>query len=199
MANDQTKAYNVFLSHAHVDAEVVEKLAAALEDEHHLRVWLDRWVLVPGANWQQGISKGLDEAASCAVCIGNGEVRGWFKEEIERALNRQTKDQNFRVIPVILPGGDLNMVEQFLELHTWVEFKRGIADPEALRVLRAGILGVAPGRPSGSLDQEDQVVQKKVTHDLAGIRDLLDKRLIHEQIALEFQRQIVDRMINASR
>lgn len=199
MADDQPKAYNVFLSHAHVDAEIVEKLAKALEDEHHLRVWLDKWVLVPGEHWQQGMAKGLDEAASCAVCIGNKEVKGWFEEEIERALNRRTNDQSFRVIPVILPDGDRSLVGQFLELRTWVEFKDGIGDPEALRILKAGILGVAPGRPPESPNLEAEGIELKIARDLARLKNLREQGLIDQQVALEYQRQIVDRMINASR
>jgi hypothetical protein len=40
--------YDAFLSHSHQDAEIIEALARRLEDEAGLRVWLDKWVLVPG-------------------------------------------------------------------------------------------------------------------------------------------------------
>jgi hypothetical protein len=161
-----------------------------LEDEHHIRVWLDKWVLIPGEHWQQGMAKGLDEAASCAICVGSKEIQGWYKEEIGRALNRQTKDTKFRVIPVILPDGDRSLVGQFLELRTWVEFKNGIGDPEALRILRAGILGLAPGRPpKPTVDVEDEIKRLEV------LRTLSDRQLIHEQIALEFERQLVQTLL----
>ena len=105
MPDDQSKPFDVFLSHAHVDADVVEKLGARLEDEGGLRVWLDKWVLVPGEQWEQGLAKALVEAGSCAVCIGSKTPTGWFNQEIQRALNRQAREPGFRVIPVILPGG----------------------------------------------------------------------------------------------
>ncbi len=146
MPDDQPKPFDVFLSHAHVDADVVEKLGARLADEGGLRVWLDQWVLVPGELWEQGLAKALAEAASCAVCIGNKTPTGWFSQEIQRALNRQAKEPSFRVIPVILPGGDESLVDNFLELRTWVQFKEGIEDRDALHRLISGIKGVAPGR-----------------------------------------------------
>jgi len=149
--DNQHKAFDVFLSHAHVDAEVVEKLGTRLADEGGLCVWLDRWVLVPGELWEQGLAKALAEAASCAVCIGSKTPSGWFNQEIQRALNRQTREPNFRVIPVILPGGDESLVDNFLELRTWVQFKEGIEDHDALRRLISGIKGVSPGRQPASL------------------------------------------------
>jgi hypothetical protein len=96
-------SFDVFFSHAHTDAEAVETISIKLEDdEAGLKVWLDRWVLVPGEHWQQQMAKGLDQAKTCAICIGRTTPAGWFREEIERALNRQARDKSFRVIPVIL-------------------------------------------------------------------------------------------------
>ena len=137
--------YDVFLSHAHVDATIVERLAVQLTDRQ-LKPWLDRWVLVPGELWQQDMAKALTRAKTCVVCIGNKTPLGWFQQEIQRALNRQTQDPTFRVIPVILPGGDQSLVDNFLELRTWVDFRSGMDDKEALHRLVSGILGKAPGR-----------------------------------------------------
>jgi hypothetical protein len=137
------------------------------------------------------MAKGLDEVSCCAVCIGSKDVQGWYKEEIERALNRQTKDTKFRVIPVILPNGDRSLVDQFLELRTWVEFKTGIDDSDALHILKAGILGLSPGRPPATIAHVDHDEVKR----LQVLRSLRDRQLIHEQIALEFERQLVQALL----
>jgi TIR domain len=84
--------FDVFLSHAHVDAALVERLGIRLSDEAKLNVWLDRWVLVPGEYWQQKMAKGPNQARCCAVCIGTQTSKGWFRKEIERALNKQVRD-----------------------------------------------------------------------------------------------------------
>jgi tetratricopeptide (TPR) repeat protein len=149
----QSEPFDVFLSHAHVDADVVKLLGARLTDEGKLRVWLDQWVLVPGELWVQGLAKGLAGAAACAVCIGRKTPSGWFEQEIQRALNRQAREPNFRVIPIILPDGDPSLVDNFLELRTWVQFQGSIEDRDALHRLISGIKGVSPGRQDASLSK----------------------------------------------
>ena len=50
------------------------------------------------------------------------------------------------MIPVILPGGDETLADNFLGLRTWVQFKGGLDDRDAFRRLIAGIKGLSPGR-----------------------------------------------------
>ena len=77
----------------------MELIAVKLQDKYGLKVWLDRRVLIPGEHWQQEMARGMDQAKTCAVCIGGNTPSGWFREEIERALNRQTREKALRVIP----------------------------------------------------------------------------------------------------
>lgn len=186
--------FDVFLSHAHLDAALVEGLGARLADEARLSVWLDKWVLVPGEHWQQDMAKGLDRARCCAVCIGGETPQGWFREEIERALNRQTRDSSFRVIPVILPGGRRDLVDSFLELRTWVDFKNGVEDGGAFHILLSGIKGVPPGRYRPPPPATDSTVVS-VREALARIRALRGEQLIDDDIALEYQRRLLDKLI----
>ena len=140
------------------------------------------------------MAKGLEEAATCAVCVGDTTPAGWFREEIERALNRQTKDPDFRVIPVILPNGNRSMVDNFLELRSWADFKNGVSDDEALHILTCGIKGISPGRPpvtSHLVDVEARFIREK----LEEIRSLRSAGLISSDIDLEFQRKLVDRLV----
>ncbi|HVT14705.1 MAG TPA: toll/interleukin-1 receptor domain-containing protein [Thermoanaerobaculia bacterium] len=195
MAINPAVPFDVFLSHAHLDAEAVELLGRRLEDQAHLRVWLDRWVLVPGEPWQQGMSKGLDEAKTCAVCIGRHTPAGWFREEIEKALNRQTKEKEFRVIPVILPEGDRTLIDNFLELRTWVDFKNGLADGSAFHILVSGIRGLPPGRyPSVESDEVIAIREK-----LLRIRAFRQEQLIDDSIAQEYQRRVLDQIMEPKR
>src|SRR6266487_519349 len=72
--------YDVFLSYSHMDAVWVEHLAKRLEDEHSLRIWLDKWVLIPGQPWQQVMAHTIDQAKCCVVCISEHTPGGWFKQ-----------------------------------------------------------------------------------------------------------------------
>jgi hypothetical protein len=175
--------YDVFLSHAHVDGALVEQIGIRLADEAKLNVWLDRWVLVPGEHWQQHMARGLGQARCCAVFIGSQTPKGWFQEEIQRALNRQTRDPTFRVIPVILPGGDRSLVDDFLELRTWVDFFDGTKHGQAFHLLLCGIKGLPPGRYEAGPSSSDSTLTS-IRDSLVRIRELRQQQLIDEDIAL---------------
>jgi hypothetical protein len=88
------------------------------------------------------MAQGLKAAKTCAVCVSNETPRGWFREEIERAVNRQAADNSFRIIPVILPNANKDMVtREFAGSRTWVEFTDGIDDGYAFHLVVAGIRG----------------------------------------------------------
>lgn len=193
MSTLDATSYDVFLSHAHIDAEVVEKIGQRLLSAG-LTVWLDRWVLVPGDLWQQEMARGLDQASTCAVCIGQTTPKGWFQQEIQRALNRQSKETTFRVIPVILPEGDTSVVDDFLELRTWIEFKHGHDDLAAVHLLTCGIRGVPPG-PNFDSQPENAVEVKRIREKLIRLRTLQKERLIDEIIAQDAQRRLVNEIL----
>ena len=146
MTTEPNITYNVFLSHSHRDADSVGTIARILEDNYNFKVWLDKWILIPGDPFRQAMAKGLDNAQTCAVIVGNGTPKGWFEEEIGKALNRQSQDKSFRVIPVLLPDSDSKFITDFLELRTWVKFKENIEEKRPLHELVCGINGVPPGR-----------------------------------------------------
>ena len=185
---------DVFLSHSHIDAEVVEALAEQLDDVN-LVVWLDKWNSIPGEKFQQAIAKGLNKARSCAVCIGEQTPMGWFREEIERALNRQTVDESFRVIPVLLPNADTSNVDDFLELRTWVDFENGIEDERAFHNLVCGIKGKPPGRWWQKEAKYNNQVFKDVEKVLMQIKRYYDDEILFREVAAEYQRKSLDKLI----
>jgi hypothetical protein len=132
------------------------------------------------------------------VFVGGKTPSGWFREEIERALNRQTKDNGFRVIPVILPNGDRRLTDDFLELRTWVDFKNGLADADAFHLLECGVRGIPPGRRMKTeRSQSDELAALKMK--LSRIRDLRFEQLIDETVALEYQRRLLDELVKAEK
>ena len=185
--------FDVFLSHAHADAGVVEELAIKLELAQQ-RVWLDRWVLVPGERWIQHISRALNEAKTCAVCVGSRTPRGWFQEEVERALNRQASDPSFRVIPVMLPGCRPEIVDDFLQLRTWIDFSTSSDDDYSYKLLLSGIQGIPPPRrllvePTiGTQDNE-------LRDQLRTLRSLREEGLLDHEVVQDFQKQLVSEIL----
>lgn len=198
MSGQVEEMFDVFLSHPHTEAQAVGAIGAKLVDECGFRVWFDRWVLIPGQHWQQQMARGLEQAQTCAVFVGGTTPSGWFREEIERALNRQTKDNGFRVIPVILPNGDRRLIDDFLELRTWVDFKNGLADADAFHLLVCGVRGIPPGRRMETeRPQGDELAALKMK--LSRIRDLRFEQLIDETVALEYQRRLLDELVKAEK
>lgn len=190
--NKDTK-YDTFLSHSHLDAEVVELIATKLEDEHDLKVWLDKWILIPGEPFRQALSKGLDEAKTCVIIIGSTTPKGWFEEEVSKALNKQTKDRSFRVIPTLLPSANPNFISDFLELRTWVKFKTEINELRAFHEMVCGIKGRPPGRKYS--EPSTTKTNYELKDKLIQINELFDDNLIEESVKIEFQRALIQEHI----
>jgi hypothetical protein len=150
-SSSQQHIYDVFLSHHSGDKPQVEALAARLEDEEGLRPFLDKWHLIPGEPWQEALEEALDQSRTCAVFLGASGLGSWENEEMRAALDERVRNKSFRVIPVLLPGAepkDEKTLPRFLRRLTWVDFRRGLDDPDTFQCLVAGIRGVAPGRQS---------------------------------------------------
>jgi len=138
--------WDVFLSHRSSDKPFVEMLATRLEVEERLRPFLDKWHLVPGNPWQEELEEALDNSATCAVFLGEGNAGPWAHEEMRTALDLRVRKRTLRVLPVLLPGADPNALPLFLQRLGWVDYRGGPDDASAFRRFVAGIRGIAPGR-----------------------------------------------------
>jgi hypothetical protein len=140
--------YDVFLSQNSRDKPAVELIAKRLQ-EIGLRPFLDKWYLIPGMPWIPELHKALEKSATVAFFLGETGKGLWHHEEMQQALIRavQTRDE-YRVIPVLLPGAHPESLDSFLELRTWIDFRAGFDDDDTLKRLIAGIKGEAV-EPSG--------------------------------------------------
>jgi len=182
--------YDVFLSHSHADSLWVEGLAKRLHDDCRFRVWLDRWSLIPGRSWQQDIAKGLDHAGCCAICIGRETPKGWFRQEIERALDIQAHREEFGVIPVLLPAASSDYAPDFLSLREWADFRDGRDEAYAFHVLAQGIRGKPIGRwPLETV--EDEPASLSVHEERMVKLQRLKKLGAPEQVIIEIARKII--------
>ena len=139
--------YDVFLSHNSADKEAVENIAQRLRQEAKLQPFLDKWHLIPGEPWQEGLEEALDQSRTCAVFLGPGGLGPWENEEMRDALDQRVRNKSFRVIPVWLPGADPKdetTLPRFLRRLTWVDFRQGLEDKEAFHRLICGIQGIPP-------------------------------------------------------
>jgi formylglycine-generating enzyme required for sulfatase activity/ABC-type dipeptide/oligopeptide/nickel transport system ATPase component len=93
------------------------------------------------------LEKSLDASRSVAVFVGPGEMRPWQKREVAYAIDRQARDPQFPVIPVLLPGCDPPL--GFLSQLTWIDLRQPAAKSSQIDRLARIIQG-------GSAAGEDQ-------------------------------------------
>jgi KaiC/GvpD/RAD55 family RecA-like ATPase len=137
----ENPVYDLFVSYHWRDRDAVEMVARELRGRG-LKVFLDRWYLVPGQSWVAALEKVLGECAAAAIFLGPFGMGRWQQREMERALDRQTQDGRFPVIPILLAGSDPAL--GFLGLNTWVDLRQG-STPDMIEVLVRAARGQPPG------------------------------------------------------
>lgn len=134
--------YDVVFSYNSHDWKVVEEVAKFLR-ERGKKVFLDRWYLRPGIPWVPELERILRASQAVAVFVGPPPLGPWQQRERDFALERQGKEKDFPVIPVLLPGADSE--QSFLSSLTWIDLQHGLPDPAALETLALAIEGRPPG------------------------------------------------------
>ncbi|HRQ59707.1 MAG TPA: TIR domain-containing protein [Azoarcus taiwanensis] len=128
--------FDVFFSYHWRDHASVEAIALTLADRG-LRIFLDRWYLAPGQPWPQALEHALASCNAVAVFVGGDGLGPWQQRERDLALDRQSREPDFPVIPVLLTRTDPAL--GFLKLNTWVDLSQDISDERILEALCAAI------------------------------------------------------------
>src|ERR1700733_10691924 len=128
---------DVFLSHNTADSAQVESIAKALQNEG-ISVWLDTFNLIVGEVFTPAIEKALKECEAIAVFVGPMGRGPYQNEEFNLFLGTRGI-QGARIIPVLLPGGTLEMLSGFMESRTRVQFHETIDEIGPFRLLVGGI------------------------------------------------------------
>jgi WD40 repeat protein len=132
---------DVFLSYSRPDAPAVLAVRARLS-EAGITSFLDRTRLPAGQPWQPFLEKELGRSGAVAVFLGQ-RMGSWQHREVQVALDRQGREHDFPVIPILLPGLD-DEPKGFLALQTWIDLRAGTDDPVQLQNLIAAIHREAP-------------------------------------------------------
>jgi hypothetical protein len=92
--------WDIFISHASEDKEAfVEPLANRLK-ELAVRVWYDKFVLLPGDRLSEKIGEGLAECRCGLLVLSKTFIKKpWTKYELSGLVNRFVED-NTRLIPI---------------------------------------------------------------------------------------------------
>ena len=148
--------YDVFLSQSEEDEELewVEIIAQRLRQEAQLKPFFESWHLVPGRPKQEALEEALHDSETMAVFVGRSGISYWHNEKMRIAVDKAVRTYDeYRVIPVLLPGADPDSIPDSLARRIWVDFRSALDDAEAFERLVAGIKGEAI--QSGDYDLPD--------------------------------------------
>jgi hypothetical protein len=129
--------YNLFLSYNSADHTLGEEIVRKIRDEH-----LHRWYLAPGARCRPRLEQTLSSCTAIAIFVGPGEMGRWQQREVHIALDLQSGNPNFPVIPVLLPGCEPPL--GFLRQTTWVDLRNQVLD-RGIAILIEAARGEASG------------------------------------------------------
>lgn len=110
---------HIFISYAHDDGSVANKLANDLLDKNY-SVWIDNLNLSGGANWEADIMRAIDDC-SYFIILWSANIEGslYSQKEKERAVQA-----NKPIIPVIISGDEGRMWDdikpfQYIDLRNY--------------------------------------------------------------------------------
>lgn len=142
MDDEQT---DVFLCHNSQEKEAVRVINEAIRQQYGLKTYLDEAKHVPGGVWERTLQDALARSKSCAVIVG---PHGWGKyqldNEVRPAVRRRGTDPSFRVIPVLLPGANIQALTEFSDFFSqthWVTFNDFPDEAVAIKTLVYALRG----------------------------------------------------------
>ncbi|HEX4951992.1 MAG TPA: SUMF1/EgtB/PvdO family nonheme iron enzyme [Thermoanaerobaculia bacterium] len=166
--------FDVFLSYNSRDWPVVEQIGAQLK-ARGLRVWLDKWELLPGDLVQEALETAIIASRSVAVFVGPSGIGPWERVEMRAALMLAV-EKRLRVVPVLLPGvSAAPELPLFLREFHWLDLRGGIEGGGLSRLVQ-GIKGERPSEP-------EPVFRDQTTRDLFLRRRELEAQLEQLQIS----------------
>ncbi len=133
---------HIFISHASSDDDFVKSLRTQLE-ESGLPVWVDSRNLRGGHKLAPEIENAIAEARHVIVLLSPNTINSpWVRREIQQALavEKQRKDDGYRVIPLLLPGVQPSALQLWFDkepVGVKVELKTGAVNEAMPAILAA--------------------------------------------------------------
>ena len=134
---------DLFLSYNSRDRAVVQQVRTLLA-ARGLSVFFDCEDLRAGLFWFEPLQQALGRVRGVVVFLGPYGLGRWQRYEMALALDRQTKEPTFPVIPVPLPGSQAGDYSGFLLLNTYADLRDELEDPDALTAIVQAVRGKAP-------------------------------------------------------
>jgi TIR domain-containing protein len=133
-----------FVCYAREDTAFVERLYRALTGRGE-RVWLDAEALAPGANWREGVARGIGEADVVAFVVSPDSLASpACAHELEHALAHGK-----RLVAVLRRKPEDGTVPAHLGRSRWISMRESDDFDSALAELVDAIARDRVGAPAG--------------------------------------------------
>lgn len=111
----------IFISHAHEDRQVAQRLAGDLRKHGH-NVWIAPDSIEPGESWISAIDRGLHGSGVFLALLSPAAVRSsWVKSETRVAIQLEHQ-KKMRVLPVMLKSCDISDLSTFITSYQIISF-----------------------------------------------------------------------------
>ena len=129
---------SVFISYSAADQEVAIELNGRLK-KLGSETWIADFNLTPGHSWLTRAAEAISKCSSILILLGSSGPGHLQLTEIDLAVGRQAKERDLPVIPVLLPGAGLEVLELVPSLtrHNFVDFTQGVSQEGLLRLFRS--------------------------------------------------------------
>ena len=135
-------AVDLFLSYNSRDRVAVQQVRTLL-GARRVSVFYDRESLGLGLNWFEPLERALRQVHGVVVFLGPNGLGRWQRREMALALDRQTTEATFPVIPVLLPESQVEDYSGFLLQNTYADLRGKLDDPETLNAIERAVRGTA--------------------------------------------------------
>lgn len=111
----------IFISHAHEDRRVAQRLAGDLRQHGH-DVWIAPDCIDAGESWVSAIDRGLHMSGVFLALLSPAAVRSpWVKSETRVAIQLEHQ-KKMRVLPVLLKACDTSDLSSFISSYQIISF-----------------------------------------------------------------------------
>lgn len=118
------RKFYTFLSHAHVDKEVVNRLHRWMTEAAGIPVWYDATQLPPSAMIGTVLPDAVLQCRGMIIALSKSSLQsGWVQEEYNAAILQRAAFRDYRIIPIRL---DDSPVPHFLQTTKWIDLTDGV-------------------------------------------------------------------------
>jgi len=114
--------HQIFISSAAEDQKKARDIARMLS-QAGMKTWMAAIDLVPGRSWEKETKLALDRSELALIIIGRQGVSGQQSSEVKAALKRSVQDQRFKIVPLLLTGGQIAKLPTALQAYQVVDFR----------------------------------------------------------------------------